>query len=404
MKIIDAHVHVGLKTFCKNENSNFDISLANDYMEFIKKMDLYNIDKAIILPIPHKDFDSGLSNDYLISAYNAFPDRFIPFCRIDDKLEDNFKRGFKGAKIHFLYEETKIEQLKNTFMFLEDIDVPVIVHALFSDKAKQIKKILKIAPNLKIILAHMGRGHIYTDEGVIENAIALKKYDNIFFETSTIGNISAIKDVCNIIGEDRVIFGSDYPFGETWFKNEKPYNYSDETDLFINSGLKEACVNKIMCSNISNLLYLNEDISKITVRKIKNSDFDRVTTLFKQISDTDKKFLALKPKITLIKQQIKAQRHCYVAVKGDKITGFMRESGRPEGYSLLEELLVHPEYRRQGIAGKMLRYYHRIFSKTLAKTNAKNDGMIKLLKCNGYYADNPDAQRIVNWTRCDDKE
>ena len=319
-------------------------------------------------------------------------------------MEDNFKRGFKGAKIHFLYEETKIDQLKNAFMFLESVDAPVIVHALFSDKVKQIKKILKIAPNLKIILAHMGRGHIYTDEGVIENAIALKKYDNIFFETSTIGNIAAMKDVCNIIGEDRVIFGSDYPFGEAWFKNKKPYKYSDETELFINAGLKEACVNKIMYSNIISLLYLSRDIPKITVRKIKNSDYDQVITLFTQISDIDKKFLALEPKIAFIKQQIKAQRHCYVAVKGDRIIGFMRESGRPEGYSLLEELVVHPEHRMQGIAGKMLRYYHRIYSKTLAKTNAKNDGMIKLLKCNGYYADNPDAQRIVNWTRSEDKE
>jgi ribosomal protein S18 acetylase RimI-like enzyme len=77
----------------------------------------------------------------------------------------------------------------------------------------------------------------------------------------------------------------------------------------------------------------------------------------------------------------------------------MRESGRPEGYSLLEEIVVHPDYRRKGIAQELLKHYHRIFSKTLAKTNAKNTGMINLLKRNGYEPENPDAQRIINWNR-----
>ena len=57
--------------------------------------------------------------------------------------------------------------------------------------------------------------------------------------------------------------------------------------------------------------------------------------------------------------------------------------------------------RNQGIARKMLRHYHRIYSKTLAKTNAKNDAIIKILKGNEYIANNPDAPRIINWSRSD---
>lgn len=137
------------------------------------------------------------------------------------------------------------------------------------------------------------------------------------------------------------------------------------------------------------------------VRKIKKDDYEQVVALLKSISETDKKFLALEPKIALIKQQIRNERHCFVAVNGDKIVGFMRESGRPEGYSLLEELVVHPEHRNQGIASEMLKYYHKIYPKTLAKTNSKNDNMINLLKRYGYSSDNPGAQRIINWTRCE---
>jgi uncharacterized protein len=402
INIIDSHVHIGLNEFCMNSNTKFKFDLTNKYTDFINIINETNIDKTIILPIPHKDFDSYLSNDYLISAYNAFPEKFIPFCRIDDRLEENFKRGFRGIKIHLLYEEIEILKIKNALLFLESIDVPLIIHALFNNKPKQIKEILKITPNLKIILAHMGRGNIYTDEGVIENALALKGFDNIYFETSTVGKQSAVKKVCNIIGEDRVVFGSDYPFGKAWYKSKKQYFYCDEIAFLNNIDLPVSILEKIFYSNIYNFLNLNQEIETIIIRKIKKDDFKQVVEILSNLNTTDKKFLALEHKLSFIKQNIKNEIHCYIASLNGKIVGFMRESGRPEKYSLLEELVVLPEYRQHGIAKKMIKHYHRIFSKTLAKTNSKNDAIIKLLKSTGYQADNPDAKRIINWIRCEE--
>ena len=121
--------------------------------------------------------------------------------------------------------------------------------------------------------------------------------------------------------------------------------------------------------------------------------------MLNSLESIDKKFLALEPKLQLIKQNIKAERHCYVALDGAKVIGFMRESGRPEGYTLLEELVVHPDYRGNGIARLMINYFHSKFNKTLAKTNASNTAIIGLLKSTGYTALNPDADRIINWKR-----
>ncbi len=101
----------------------------------------------------------------------------------------------------------------------------------------------------------------------------------------------------------------------------------------------------------------------------------------------------------MIKQVIKSERHCYVAVKNNKIVGFIRESGRPEGYSLLEEIVVSPEYRGHGIAQILLKYYHNIFSKNLAKTNKNNSAIIHLLQKNGYKPVNPDSSRIIDWRK-----
>ena len=64
------------------------------------------------------------------------------------------------------------------------------------------------------------------------------------------------------------------------------------------------------------------------------------------------KFLALRNKKSLIRQTIRGERHCYVAHINGEIVGFMRESGRPNNYSLLEEIVINPSFRGMGIAKK----------------------------------------------------
>jgi ribosomal protein S18 acetylase RimI-like enzyme len=137
----------------------------------------------------------------------------------------------------------------------------------------------------------------------------------------------------------------------------------------------------------------------VQVRRVKRSDYELVISLLEQASETDKKFLALSSKYPLIRQIIRSERHCYAAFWRGKLLGFLRESGRLDGYSLLEEIIVSPNHRNRGIASTLLRYYHNCFPKTMAKTNAKNEAIIQLLRKNGYTTKNPDAPRIINWIR-----
>jgi predicted TIM-barrel fold metal-dependent hydrolase/ribosomal protein S18 acetylase RimI-like enzyme len=404
MKIIDAHIHLGTIAHKKNGAGGFPFDLYNDYKSFLKCMDASHILRAVVLPIPHRDYDSRFSNEYLLEAALKSPNRLIPFCRIDDRLEENLRNGFKGAKLHLVYEDLEINNLKYELKLLEEYGVPLMLHAKFKDKVRQIEEILKYAPNLYLILAHMGRGHINTDEGIVENAVALKKYDRVYFETSTIedpitghGNAS-INKVCNIVGNNRVIFGTDYPF------EKDKYDYQSRIDIFINGIYAKSALPFIMFDNIFELLNLGNDQERIAVRKAKKSDASFLGTFLESLSEEDRKFLALSPKLSHIKTVIRSESHCYVALVHNIIVGFMRESGRPKGYSLLEEIVIHPDYRRKGIARELLKHYHRIFSKTLAKTNAKNTGMIALLRRNGYEPENPDAQRIINWSRSVEQE
>jgi predicted TIM-barrel fold metal-dependent hydrolase/ribosomal protein S18 acetylase RimI-like enzyme len=404
MEIIDAHVHLGTIKHKKSKSAGFPFELYNDYKSFLKCMDASHISRAVVLPIPHRDYDSRLSNEYLLEASQKSSNRLIPFCRIDNKLEENLRNGFKGAKLHLVYEDLEIKNLKYELRLLEEYGVPLMLHAKFKDKVRQVQEILKYAPNLYIILAHMGRGHINTDEGIVENAKALKKYDRVYFETSTIEDpvtgcgSASINKVCNVIGNNRVVFGTDYPF------ERDKYDYQSRIDTFINGRHDKKALPFIMFNNIFELLNLGNDQERIVIRKVKKSDASSLGTFLESLSEEDRKFLALSPKLSYIKTVIRSEKHCYAALANNTIVGFMRESGRPEGYSLLEEIVVDPVYRRKGIARELLKHYHRIFSKTLAKTNAKNTGMIALLKRNGYEPENPDAQRIINWARNAEQE
>lgn len=397
MKFIDAHIHIGMNSFCDNRNSEFKYDLCATYDEIIELMDINGINKAIVLPIPHKDFNIEKTNNYVFEAYKKHPDRLIPFCRIDNNLEENLKKGFLGVKLHLLYEDIEIKNIKKELQLIEDNNIPIIVHAKFSNKFKQIEQIFKYAPNINIILAHMGRGNIYTGEQTIDNALALKKYTNLYMDLSTVGDLQSIINVCEIIGYHRVIYASDYPFGKSFFGER--YNYSNEFNI-----LKQHLSNEngklVFYKNIERLLNIKNDIF---IRRAKKTDVDPIMKMFNSISAEDKKFLAYNNKASLIRQIIRSEKHSYVAVYKDTIVGFLRESGRPKGFSLLEEILVLPDYRGKSVATKLLNYYHRAFPKNIAKTNASNYKMINILYKNDYIAENPNAPRIINWVRNGEK-
>ena len=393
MKIIDAHMHIGLPSFCENKNSEFQYDLCSTYDEIIELMDANDIDKAIILPIPHKDFNIEKTNNYVFEAYKKHSDRLIPFCRIDEKLGENIDKGFRGVKLHLLYEEVDIKSIRSELQQIEDANIPIIIHAKYANKVKQIEQILQYAPNINIILAHMGRGHLYTGEQTIDNALALKRYPNVYMDLSTVGDLQSIINVCEILGYERVVFASDYPFGKNCLG--KKYRYIDEIDT-LKRNLSHEQSELIFHENVERLLNLKNDDY---IRRAKKADVESVMGLFNSISKEDQKYLAYSNKASLIRQIIRSERHCYIAVYDNMVVGFMRESGRPQNYSLLEEILVSPEWRGKGVATKMMNYYHRAFHKNMAKTNALNYKMMNMLRKNGYVAENPDAPRIINWVR-----
>ena len=184
MEIIDSHVHVGLNRFFTGKGvSRFPFDLENQFQAYYRILRNAKIDKACILPIPAKDFDTTLSHRYLEEAAVYSEGAFLPVCRLDAALANHLCGNFVAGKLHRVYDDLPPKSLHLYLKMLAYYKRPLILHAQFKNKVKQVKDFLKIAPRLVIVLAHMGRGHIYTSEQVVENLVGLAEEKNVFFET-----------------------------------------------------------------------------------------------------------------------------------------------------------------------------------------------------------------------------
>lgn len=395
--IIDSHIHLGLNSFCKQNSKQLEYELENKVDDLILFMDKHNIDKSVVLPIPGNDYDSMKSNDYLSDASKKYPNRFYPFCKLDNNLSINLIcNNFYGAKFHMVYEKYSNKTLEKYYKELEYYGFPLMIHAKFANKINQIHNILSIAPKLNIIVTHLGRGHIYTDEIVEDLITEFSDYQNIYFETSTVGRINTIEKICNIIGSNRIIFGSDYPFGKAWFKDS--FSYYDELNLILNSKITKEDKNNILYKTILSLIdKCDKSRKEILIRPVIKEDKEILFSKIASINNYDRKLLALDKKLQLIKDNIRKCRHVFVATCDNEIVGFFRESGRLDNSNMLEEIVVFDCFRGNGYSRKIMDYYIKFFPKSFAKTHSNNNKINKLLSDYGFCSDN--GMKIMNWSR-----
>jgi len=95
-----------------------------------------------------------------------------------------------------------------------------------------------VYPDVTIIMAHMGHGHIVYINGAIDVASA---HENIILETSGMPMHSKIKEAAERVGVNRIIFGSDSPFGHPSFEIQKVKVSglkSDQVDLILGENTK----------------------------------------------------------------------------------------------------------------------------------------------------------------------
>ena len=246
-KIFDAHLHT------------YGIFLS-PHEDIISYMDHHNVEKAIITTInrakfhnKQKEYASNmddrddlskylddfkniipkgqLSHKDVIDITNKAPDRFYKFFWFNPKLnpeeeennykilEDHFKKGFIGVKIHGSFNFFKFpKDILKLAAFMQDFDKKIILFIHSHPKTKfydgsepqDIAKLARKFPDLRIIVGHAA----YCMEYAVGVGLLLKKFDNIYFETSCSVSLG-IYNLIKTLGHKRLLFGSDSPTTST---------------------------------------------------------------------------------------------------------------------------------------------------------------------------------------------
>ena len=250
-KIIDAHAHLWLKqdTVVNGlpirtlENGRslfmgeirqmvppFMVDGVNSAEVFLSNMDYAQVSAAVIT----QEFIDGIQNDYLQEVERKYPNRFLT-CGMCEFRKPGFlvqavellDQGFRAIKIpaqRLLLPEGRIslvnDEMMQIFRIMEQRGAILSIDLADGDlQVGEMEEIIRECPNLKIAIGHFG---MVTREGW-EEQIKLARHPNVRIESGGItwlfndefypfhGAIRAIRRAADLVGMDKLMWGSDYP-------------------------------------------------------------------------------------------------------------------------------------------------------------------------------------------------
>lgn len=250
-KIIDAHAHLWLKQdtvvdglpIRTLENGRslfmgeirqmvppFMVDGVNSAEVFLSNMDYAQVSAAVIT----QEFIDGIQNDYLQEVERKYPNRFLT-CGMCEFRKPGFlvqavellNQGFRAIKIpaqRLLLPEGRIslvnDEMMQMFRLMEERGAILSIDLADGDlQVGEMEEIIRECPNLKIAIGHFG---MVTREGW-EEQIKLARHPNVRIESGGItwlfndefypfhGAIRAIRRAADLVGMDKLMWGSDYP-------------------------------------------------------------------------------------------------------------------------------------------------------------------------------------------------
>lgn len=249
--IIDAHSHLWLKQdtswnglpikSLKNGRSiflgeevqmipPFIIDGVNSAEVFLSNMDYAQVSAAVVV----QELIDGCQNDYLEEVGKKYPDRFV-VCGMCDyfngnlvsQAEDLVGRGFKGIAIpghRLILDGQRVmlnsDEMMEMFKLMEKKGVFLSITLADGDvQVGEMQDVIAECPDLKIAVGHFGM----PTRDRWQEQVKLARSKNVFVESGGItwlynsefypfdGAIRAIREAADLVGMDKLMWGSDYP-------------------------------------------------------------------------------------------------------------------------------------------------------------------------------------------------
>jgi len=269
--IIDAHAHLWLRQDTEVEGKKiktlgngkslfmgeirqmlppFITDGRNTAEIFLSNMDYAQVSAAVIT----QEYIDGLQNEYLLTVQDKYPERFLCCGMVDARkpgylphAEQLVKQGFRALKIpagRLVTDNQRVwltcDEMMRMFKLMENRQM--ILSIDLADGAIQVAEMNEIiaeCPQLKIAIGHFG---MVTQKDWQEQ-IKLARNKNVMIESGGItwlfndefypftGAVRAIREAIEMVGIDKLMWGSDYPRTITAITYRMSYDFIIKTNL-----------------------------------------------------------------------------------------------------------------------------------------------------------------------------
>ena len=219
MHYIDSHIHIGdynkvkslLKTSPLRKKYRLYSSLNAEAMKF-QETYISQCDYVFGIPIVLKEISTFDANKYLLE-FSSFKKNVIPVYFVGS--DTSFYEAQKSMilKEHFIHHDWKdVKNRFDSYEYLDQQDGYLLLHSLASIRVEYVQFLRMNFPNMNIIIAHMGRNGENHFSYMHNILTTFKDDEHIYFDTSTISDIAQLQYGINLIGCERILWGSDFPY------------------------------------------------------------------------------------------------------------------------------------------------------------------------------------------------
>jgi len=202
MLAIDSHIHVG-------PSQALSINVSVERVK--KEMGDAGVEKAAIMPFPsYAEMGDGANR--MILQICQKHDEFLPiFCLNAELPRPNSE--FVAVKWHWVggisdmssnYRTLERRDLPEFVDYVADLNLPLI----FEEELDFTRRFVDTFPQLTLIIPHLGA----LGGMPLDFLRTFREHDNIYFDTSLASQATIMRFI-EEVGAERVLFGSDVPFG-----------------------------------------------------------------------------------------------------------------------------------------------------------------------------------------------
>ena len=227
--IFDAHCHIFPSKIAEKATNSigsfYDIPMqrVGSPEALLHEMDIAGIRKALVCSTATRAGQVHAINRFIADAEAAAGGRFLGFGTLhqdltDEEMQDEIESfaalGLHGVKLHPDFQSLPIDLPKMIPVYKElaKRKLPVLFH-MGDDRydfsaPERLARVCEEVPELRAMAAHLGGYRVW------ERADCLVPFENVVFDcSSTLGLVSdeAVLRQFDLLGADRILYGSDFP-------------------------------------------------------------------------------------------------------------------------------------------------------------------------------------------------